>query len=133
MPITIKNSDRIRIYKRIHYRLRLAEMQDQKEQMVREACQSRTTSMSELSEGELLQLRRTVEITTELKLKKTRGKIIHTLCLLGMVKGEKPDYEAINTWCATRTKAHKELMKQTYSELQATASQVDAWYKRESR
>lgn len=131
MKHTTTSIDRLRIYKRIHTCLRLAEISEHKQTLVASVCGQRTDSMKELSDGELLQLQTIVEVETARKIQPTRNHIIHKLCLLGMVIGDKADYAKINAWCLTRTAAKKELNRQSYSELRATASEVDAWYKKE--
>ncbi len=58
------------------------------------------------------------------KLKPMRAKVVAILCDIGYIKHGQPDYERINAFCETRTKAKKMLMRQSYNELIDTVSEV---------
>lgn len=66
--------------------------------------------------------------------RKMRGKIIHFLCLMGMVKQGKPDYDRINEFIiniGSRNPKKKILNYLYHDELQEVLTQVESMYRNE--
>ena len=88
-----------------------------------------------LQYNEAEQLIRKLKEAREQAVAKTRGKIIHLLCLLGMVREDgTPDYDRINAYVRGVGKNNpqgKNLMYLTPTEMNKVCTQVEAWYKRE--
>lgn len=123
---------RNQLYTQIHLRLGLLGLKDQKGTMAMSYSRGKTDSLRAMSEGELIEFSTALIHMENKKLGPMRRKIIHLMCLMGYTRNNnRPDYEAINTWCKTHTRKKKRLNAFTYSELIEVTNQVEAWYKKE--
>jgi hypothetical protein len=108
---------------------------EQKADLIFGASNGRSESSKDLLYNEAEQLISRLKEEREAAVGKTRGKIIHLLCLLGMVTDDgQPDYPRINSYVqaiGTNNPKRRKLFYLSPKEMNAVCSQVEAWYKRE--
>jgi len=120
--------------KAIHALLAQLEWAGDKQRLVLEYTGGRTASSKDMLSSEADSLIGQLKQEKQRLMKKTAGKVIHLLCLLGYVlSGGEPDYPRINNYVAnigSRNPSKRALHKLTRSELTAVCTQVEQWYKK---
>lgn len=121
--------------RQLHTLLSQLGLMEVKKDLIEGATGGRSTSSTDLYAGEAKALISRLQTQREVAIAKTRGKIIHLMCLLGYVTEEgQPDYTRINQWvknCGKNNKQGKQLSYLTISEMNRVCTQVQAWYKKE--
>ena len=108
---------------------------DDKNHLVSGFTDGRTIHISEMSPAEANLLIKNLSAIREQKVKKMRAKIIHLLCLYGMVTGQgKPDFDRINRFVqniGSNNPKKKKLYVLSPREMRLVLNQVDVMMHKE--
>lgn len=123
--------------RKLHALLKELGFDEMKRRLVLQHTQGRTASSREMTDQEAKGLIASLQEERTMRIKKMRGKIIHYLCLLGMVYDDgKPNYKRINSFIAqigSRNPKAKPLYHLSIKETHAVLNQVEAMYKYETK